>query len=83
MLGLRLYFSFHVIVQMLVFDFVKSVIKSAARLARPGQNRPLFRCFPLFIPISKVLSSGLFQSFPETDQSLSPPTLPISPIRGL
>lgn len=79
MLGLGLCFSFHVIVQMLVFDFMKSVIKSAARLARRGQNRPLFRCFPLFIPISKVLSSGLFQSFPETDQSLSPPHPPRKP----
>lgn len=60
------------------------MIKSAARSARRGQNRPLFRCFPLFIPISKVLSPGLFQSFPETDQSLSPPlALPRSAIRGL
>lgn len=58
---------------MQVFNFVKSVIKSATRPHR-GQNRPfVWICFPLFISISKVLSPGLFQSFPETDQSLPPP----------
>lgn len=65
------------------FNFVLSVIKNAIRPQR-GENRPLSgNVFPLFIPVSKVPSPGLFQSFPERDQSLSPLALPQSAIRGL